>query len=642
MNLGAASGAATQIANGDLLLFIQMQGATINTNSATDNTGAYGDGVPGDPGSGSISLGNSGQYEFVTAANNKNPVSTSGGTLTFIGTGPNGGLLNTYTETIATATQGQTTFQVIRVPQYSSVTIGSGLTALPWNGTVGGVLSLDASSQLTLSGTVSVDAEGFRGGGGRILAGGTGAGTDYFTLSTDKTNGSKGEGIAGTPTYIAPTTNNITLTTTATATGQTYVEGIPLGSYARGAPGNAGGGATDANPTANNQNSGGGGGGNGGTGGNGGFGWQSAGIVGGFGGVAFPGTTSALVLGGGGGAGTTNDGSYWLQATETGNADCGANCTGIYSSGTTGGGIVIIRAGSVVGTGTITANGQAALQVSNDGGGGGGAGGSILVFANTGTFNNPPTTSLSLQANGGNGGVTWPDDAPSTPFPGNRHGPGGGGGGGIALLTSAPFGLSLAGGLPGYTTLADDAYGATPGQMGGWSTVLTITQTPGTQSGAYCAGADLAVTNTAVPTIVVPTSSPNPPATITYTQTVTNTNGPFDALNAVFTEAIPANTTLVSITPSGAGGTNWTCNTTSNISCTNPDVPVGANGTTTFTVVVDVASNAISGTQIIDTASINSGTNDPNLTNNSATATVLVAAAGTADLTISQTASPIQ
>ena len=54
--LGAAAGAPaaqTSISSGDLLLIIQMQDATTNTNAATRNTGAYGDGVAGDPGYGS-------------------------------------------------------------------------------------------------------------------------------------------------------------------------------------------------------------------------------------------------------------------------------------------------------------------------------------------------------------------------------------------------------------------------------------------------------------------------------------------------------------------------------------------------------------------------------------------------------------
>ena len=60
---------------------------------------------------------------------------------------------------------------------------------------IGGVLALDVASQLTLAGTVSLDGQGFRGGAGRILAGATGTlATDVITLSTQATNGSKGEG----------------------------------------------------------------------------------------------------------------------------------------------------------------------------------------------------------------------------------------------------------------------------------------------------------------------------------------------------------------------------------------------------------------------------------------------------------------
>jgi len=617
----AAPAAQTPIAIGDLLLIIQMQGAQINST----NTSSYGDGVAGDPASGSTSLGSSGQFEFVTATA---AVPVTGGTLTFTGTGSGGGLLNSYTSAAATATQGIQTYQVIRVPQYTTATFSSTLAALPWSGAVGGVLAVDVASQLTLGGTVSLDGQGFRGGGGRNLAGAAGTlATDVVTLSTQATNGSKGEGIAGTPHYIAPALSTITPATTAVSTGQAVLEGLPNGSYARGAPGNAGGGSTDANPTANNQNSGGGAGGNGGNGGTGGFGWQSAGIVGGFGGVPFPASTSAIIMGGGGGAGTTNDGSYWNPTTNAGGADCGANCTGIYSSGTAGGGIVIIHTGSVAGTGTISANGQTALETENDGGGGAGAGGSILVFANSGSL-----SGLTASAAGGNGGVTWPADPPGTPFPGNRHGPGGGGGGGVILESATPGPTNITGGIPGWSTLANDSYGATAGQPGFVSSGLSITETPGTQSGAYCAGADLAVTNAGTPSVVVPGN------TITYTQTVTN-NGPQDAVNAKFIEAVPGNTTFNSL----AIAPGWSCTTpavggTGNISCTDPDVANAAVGT--FTLVVTVVPGTVNGTQILDTASVSSGTNDPNLANNTASVLTIVGSATSANVVVTMSAAP--
>ena len=614
--LGTSSGASQAIAAGDLLLIIQMQAAAINS---TDS-GSYGDGIPGDPGSGSTNLGSSGLFEFITATN---AVATTGGTLQFTGSGANGGLLNSYVNNAYSATQGQQKYQVIRVPQYTSATLSSGLVPLAWTGTVGGVLAIDVSSQLTLGGTVAADSMGFRGGGGRSLAGGTGTSTDYVTLATNAANGSKGEGIAGTPRYLAPAT--ISITTTAT---DTTVEGFPNGSYARGAPGNAGGGGTDGDPVNNDYNSGGGAGGNGGAGGLGGYGWNSFTALnstdGGFGGAVFPASTSALVMGGGGGAGTTNNGSYFISASNH-NANCGTNCTGIYSSGGAGGGIVIIHTGSVSGSGTITANGQSTLSTDNDSTGGGGAGGSILLFANTGNL-----SGLSVSANGGSAGDAWPETVPGG-FPGARHGPGGGGGGGVIFLSASPASSSVTGGSNGYTDTVQDSYGATPGQPGIVATTHILTETPGTQPGAYCAGADLAVTNSGSPAIVLPGG------TITYTQTVTN-NGPFDALNTVFSEGIPANTTFQSIN-SVAG---WTCTTpavggTGNISCSNPDFANG--GSVTFTVTVQVGNGTTSGTQIVDIDSVTSGTNDPNLSNNSAIAITTVSTATQADLAVTNTAS---
>lgn len=637
VSLGAASGASHAIAAGDLLLIIQMQGATINST----NTSSYGDGIPGDPGSGSTALGSSGFFEFVTATNT---VAVTGGTLTFTGSGPTGGLLNSYTYAVATTTQGQETYQIIRVPQYTSAILSSGLTAPAWNGSVGGVLALDVESELTLGGTVALDALGFRGGGGITMAGTTGdADTDYVTDSpanlpalnntTQKdppagsgANGSKGEGIAGTPHWIAP--SGITTSSTAVSTGQSVVEGLPKGSFARGAPGNAGGGGTDGDPSGNDYNSGGGAGSNGGAGGQGGYGWNSMAATnstdGGFGGVPFPASTSALIMGGGGGAGTTNNGSYYISSTSNG-ADCGTTCTGIYSSGGVGGGIAIIHAGSVTGSGTITSNGQSTLSTLNDSTGGGGAAGSILVFANSGGV-----SGLTVIANGGNAGNAWQIEAPGG-FPGQRHGPGGGGGGGVILLSGSPASSSVAGGSNGYTDTVQDSYGATPGQAGVVLTTNVITETPGTQPGAYCAGADLSVTNSGAPPVVLAGSN------ITYTQQVAN-NGPLDAVNVIFSEGIPANTIFESIN-TVAG---WTCSTpavggTGNITCTNPDLVNG--GSATFTVVVQVGNGTAVGTQIVDIDSVTSGTNDPNLSNNTATTVTTVGGSTQADLAVTNTAS---
>ena len=180
--------------------------------------------------------------------------------------------------------------------------------------------------------------------------------------------------------------------------------GYPGGDAARGAPGNAGGGGTDGNPNANDQNTGGGGGGNGGAGGQGGNAWFSNLATGGYGGAELPANPGRVFLGGGGGSGTTN------------------NHASPQADGANGGGIVLIRAGTVTGSGSITANGADAYnQTLNDGGGGGGAGGTIVFTSPAGSL-----AGATLSADGGRGGDAWPTQAGAA----SAHGPGGGGGGG--------------------------------------------------------------------------------------------------------------------------------------------------------------------------------------------------------------------
>lgn len=371
ITLDASIGAGASIVAGDLLLVIQMQDAAINSS----NTDSYGNGIAGDPGSGSTALNSAGLYEFVRATN---AVGIGSGTVTLVG-GSGGGLLNGYTHVLGSDTVAQRRFQVVRVPQYTTATLGSGLTATAWNGTAGGVLVFDVAGALTLGGaTVSVNGLGMRGGGARQLGGGAGVNTDYRTLATVNNNGSKGEGIAGTPRYV----NN------GGALLNTGVEGYPNGSHARGAPGNAGGGGTYGSPGGNDQNTG-GGGSNAGTGGKGGNAWSSASPTGGWGGFDYSGSVGPgrLFLGGGGGSGTTNNGT-------------GTPGAGFASSGAAGGGLVMIRAGSITGSATISANGANANNTVTNDGSGGGAGGSVLVYSGGGSVG-----TLTVQATGGTGGT---------------------------------------------------------------------------------------------------------------------------------------------------------------------------------------------------------------------------------------------
>ncbi len=456
VTLGSAQGANVPIAAGDLLLLIQMQDAQINST----NSDAYGDGVAGGGNanlsqppsggstgaSGSSNLANSGRYEYVVATS---AVPLSGGTLTFKGGGANAGLVYSYRFNAATATRGQRRYQIIRVPQLANASL-AGLTALPWNGRYGGVAAVDVMDQLTF-GAVNVTGRGFRGGGGRgVTTGNAGLlASDYRTLATQNPNGSKGEGIAGTPRFLYDTA------TSTTALVDTGSEGYPDGSFGRGAPGNAGGGGTDGNPAGtNDQNSGGGGGGNGGAGGMGGRSWSSQLYTGGFGGSFTP-EVNRVVLGGGGGAGSRN------------------NSSGIDSSGGTGGGVVLIRAGRVSGSGTIEANGTAGDTPENDGGGGGGAGGAVSVLVKSGSL-----AGLTVSAQGGAGGNAHVGGVP--------HGPGGGGGGGhVVLSAGASATVNVGGGANGYTVSAGNDFGATPGATGVTQTT-SIDSPPGALPGAVC------------------------------------------------------------------------------------------------------------------------------------------------------------
>jgi uncharacterized repeat protein (TIGR01451 family) len=141
---------------------------------------------------------------------------------------------------------------------------------------------------------------------------------------------------------------------------------------------------------------------------------------------------------------------------------------------------------------------------------------------------------------------------------------------------------------------------------------------------AYC---DLAVSNA---------GAPNPVAaggTITYTQVVTNT-GPSNCSTVAWSSAVPANTTFTSYSGAAPG---WTCVSFA-AGCTNPSFAPGT--VSTFTVVVTVNPGTAAGTIIGDTAGVTTTTHDTNPTNNSATVNIAVAAAGQADLSVTNSASP--
>jgi uncharacterized repeat protein (TIGR01451 family) len=596
--IGTATGAGSAIAVGNLLLVIQMQDASIDV----VNSSAYGN---GDTGQGFTALNSAGNYEFVTATS----ASGGGGSVSIAGSGTGGGLVFPYHALAASAMAGQSTYQVIVVPQYTSATLSSGLTASAWNGSTGGVLVLDVSGTLTLnSATVAVDGLGFRGGAGLQLQGGVvGNDADYIHAAPAAYTGAvengvdavKGEGIAGTPLWVE-SGGTYVQTTTGYPSGTAGTDG----SSARGAPGNGGGGGTDADQTANSENAGGGGGGNGGAGGFGGDSWDSNLSLGGEGGTAFPATINRVAMGGGGGAGTRNNSDGDNQA----------------SGGATGGGIIIIRANLLTGTATLTAKGVAAYNGTlNDAGGGGGAGGSIVVLSATGG-----ESGLSLNANGGTGGDAWAIEAYTL---GNRHGPGGGGGGGAVFISGTPASVSVLGAASGTTENPGVAYGSTAGTNGTSVTNASISSTSGTLSGAQCTP-DMTLTKSHVGNFVRG-------STASYTIPVSNLSlyGPTNA-------AVTINDTLpTGVTPSSASGTGWACSIAAQtVSCMRSDMLAGASTYPAITVNANVTQSAPA--TVTNTAMVGGG-GEINLANDSATDVANVVSSADISVTNVETPNPV-
>ncbi len=597
--VGTSTGAGGTIANGSLLLVIQMQDASINV----ANNGTYGNGSTG---TGFTTINNAGNYEFVTATG-----AVSGGSVPIKGAGAGSGLVFGYNAAVASATAGQSTYQVVLVPQYISATLSATTppTAFAWNGSTGGVLALDVAGQLNLNGaTVSVNGMGFRGGAGMQLTGGVAGATnvDYIQKAPAAYTGAvggvagidaaKGEGVAGTPEWVESGTSFLQ-TTSNYPSGTAGVDG----SMARGAPGNAGAGGTDSDAAGNSQNAGGGGGGNGGMGGFGGDSWNTNLSSGGEGGSPFPATIDRVAMGGGGGAGSRNNSDGDNQA----------------SSGATGGGIIFIRADSFTGTGTFTANGNGAYNgTAYDAGGGGGSGGSIVILAANGG-----ESGLTLQANGGRGGDAWDSDAFKLA---DRHGPGGGGAGGVIFVSGAPASLSVTGGANGTTLTPGVAYGATSGGNGVTATNNTLGQVTGIQSSALCAP-DMTLSKSHAGSLIRGSAA-------TYTIPVSNVS-PYGASSGLVT----INDTLpFGITPLTASGTGWVCSVSGQtVSCTRTDSLAALSAYPSIAVTATVSQSAPATLTNIATVS---GGGESNLLND--TATDVGGVGSIADVAVTDSGSP--
>lgn len=476
----------------------------------------------------SVSPTNAGKYEYAQIH------AISGTSLTL-----RSGLVNSYTQAVNTT--AVRTFQVVWVPQFSTLNIAGTVTADRWNianasglGT-GGIVAFDVAGDFSLTGSVDAAGMGFRGGAGingnYARAGGSFSDLDYNFNQAMPHGGLKGEGIEGTPPLTFQ--GSTALIDYSPLLGQGYAGGAA----GRRARANAGGGGNDGNPSnanppgggSNEYNSGGGGGANAGAGGRGGNAWNANSTApllnqpggnstgneaGGLGGNSHAGSSLSLAMGGGGGAGGANNGFSGSTITSwppTASAGANGAAGAVTSSGASGGGIVLIRAGRFSGGGRIDVSGYRAYNKApvgeSDAGGGGGGGGSIYLVANSGTG-----AGSILDASGGSGGS-------SNYF---NHGPGGGGGGGRVITNLSGATINVAGGSNGVdgccggtSNGSPKPYNSTPGAPG--LVEPAVSPAAGAQGGASCLPVLSLVKTTTTPQRVVPTNT-----TAQYTLAVAN------------------------------------------------------------------------------------------------------------------------
>ena len=245
---------------------------------------------------------------------------------------------------------GDNRAQVLVVPQFTNLTIGSSVSVspVPWGGSVGGIEAFDVAGTLTVDGALSANGAGFRGGAGTF----SNAGTGYT-----------GEGPEGQ--------------------GENAGSGYPNGTVSPLSPGAGQGGGN-----LHLGSSGGGGGGHATPGGAAGI--SCCGLNGapeGAGGTTYDRADfSSMTLGaGGGGAG------QWEN--NPGNQPGGG--------GGDGGGLIIVNADTVTVSGSVSASGTSGQSVATYGGGGG-AGGGIYMQSASGSFGNGLLTSIGYP--GGSGG----------------------------------------------------------------------------------------------------------------------------------------------------------------------------------------------------------------------------------------------
>ncbi len=314
--------------------------------------------------------------------------------------------------------------QVIRVPQYTNVTINSGasMTAKTWDGMSGGIIVFRDLNSLVINGKIDVNEKGFRGG----ISGSTAP--EKFIGFSASGGGGGGGGSGG-------------------HVGNGGSGGIPSGGTGVSNPGGSVSGAGGTG-----SNGGGGGGAGGGWGSNGGgsacCGGGAGGSQSGDTGLSAASATSAGGGGGGGAGGRDSAGggggaraySSWDNNSTSnlsnillgGGASAGAGGgggggSGDYANPNGGSGGSASGSGGTRGTdscsGTDSTNGSS-------GGSGGNGGGIIMVYASNISLTGTVTANGGNGGNGGAGGKGADIGGCGTTHPAGAGGGGGGGNGG--------------------------------------------------------------------------------------------------------------------------------------------------------------------------------------------------------------------
>ena len=460
-NLNTNNRFPSALAAGDLIMIIQVQGATVSGSFYTQGANTFG--LPKDSTWGSIvNLNNCGNYELkeVSGVAGSNTIQL------------NCALQNDY------LASGKTV--IVRVPRYNNLTVNGSITCTNWNGTIGGILAIEAIGNVVINGQIAVNAKGFRGG---ATDNQTTPGSGDVASNSGVFGANRGEGIAGFGTDL------------------NYVGGR----FGKGTAANAGGGGTA-------QNAGGGGGANGGNI----LSWNACGIPDltnaswtAAWNLLFPNFSSNNSSGGGlggysastnqlnpltngpnnynwSGDGRRNQGGYGGRPLDYsggklffGGAGGAGDGDDNYSGrgGNAGGLIYVFCKGTISGIGVINANGEAGINASGnptptgiagqDAAGGGGAGGTVFMDG-TNTI-----SGITITATGGNGGSQILSRG-ALNFNNNwnvqAQGPGGGGSGGYIKTPTLSVATNVLGGINGTTNSISmvnfPANGATKGGAG--------------------------------------------------------------------------------------------------------------------------------------------------------------------------------